>query len=851
YLDNATIQKIRFADANLDGVVKYDVQPLLKFAPMNAQSDLVYTTQNRNVAKYNNGTLQFTGQGETNAVVRVSGTDVSAVLPITVYKDLCLNKVVTVSSTNTTYRADYAVDTDTTVTRWQSNTNNQEWIQIDMGQAVSFDVVDIRWYSNGEAYNILTSNDGENWTSIKEVTGQASGAYVRYNFDEPITARYLKVQGISDSQYSIFSIRALQKYGSGEIEVEPWNLALGKIASCSTYDQNDKTKYNESYAIDGNESTRWASQRTDDQWYVVDLVQTASVSAVNILWEAAAGKEYKIQISDDGEIWTDMVHETSNTGAGWRKYNFSEKFSGRYVRMLGISRVGSYGYSIYELEVIGTDPSVNIVKEIKEISLSKNYLSVMKGQSASLYAITNPEVNSISVGWESSAPDIISVSEDGVITAMAASGAAIITAFSRFNKEIKAECMVSITPYQGMPVKVEAVKIKDISKDTFQVGKMYNLTAEILPENASNKNVTWSSSNPKVALVSAGGRMTAVAEGEVTITATSTASGLTDEVMLKIIKDEQEDPIRVESVKIKDISKDTFQVGKTYKFSAEVLPENASNKSIIWSSSNPNVALIDAEGRMTAVTAGKVTITVTSVASGVTDEVMLEIKDDQEQGGSTIPIPGDDKNETEGDTQEKPTKTHGGTVVLDKIDRVKTDIKENVLVSEGITGGFYDTNGRKVTNAIVKTKDEKYFILDENGEKYTDSMVEISNGTKYIAGSTGEVAKGTFVVVDGERYYTTKGTGKVVENKFFKVNGNKYKSDESGKVVCGSIVKANGDLYYTTRKTGKVVQNKVFKLAGKKYAALKSGKLAQSQWVKIEDGKKVYCDKNGVIVKTK
>lgn len=345
--------------------------------------------------------------------------------------------------------------------------------------------------------------------------------------------------------------------------------------------------------------------------------------------------------------------------------------------------------------------------------------------------------------------------------------------------------------------------------------------------------------------------MTAVAEGEVTITATSTASGLTDEVMLKIIKDEQEDPIRVESVKIKDISKDTFQVGKTYKFSAEVLPENASNKSIIWSSSNPNVALIDAEGRMTAVTAGKVTITVTSVASGVTDEVMLEIKDDQEQGGSTIPIPGDDKNETEGDTQEKPTKTHGGTVVLDKIDRVKTDIKENVLVSEGITGGFYDTNGRKVTNAIVKTKDEKYFILDENGEKYTDSMVEISNGTKYIAGSTGEVAKGTFVVVDGERYYTTKGTGKVVENKFFKVNGNKYKSDESGKVVCGSIVKANGDLYYTTRKTGKVVQNKVFKLAGKKYAALKSGKLAQSQWVKIEDGKKVYCDKNGVIVKTK
>lgn len=125
------------------------------------------------------------------------------------------------------------------------------------------------------------------------------------------------------------------------------NLAFMKKATASSSETNTFTP---DKATDGDrEGTRWASDYTDDQWIEVDLGQEYTIDQVNLKWEGAFGKEYKIMTSLDGENYTEAYHET-NGSAGLREITF-EPVNARYVKMQGIQRGSKYGYSIYEFEV--------------------------------------------------------------------------------------------------------------------------------------------------------------------------------------------------------------------------------------------------------------------------------------------------------------------------------------------------------------------------------------------------------------------------------------------------------------------------------------------------------------------
>ena len=80
--------------------------------------------------------------------VEVNGKDISASLPITVYKDMALKKTATASSSKAGYGVANAVDGNTDTTRWQSNTEGKEWIQVDLRKETTFDAIDLSWYSN-------------------------------------------------------------------------------------------------------------------------------------------------------------------------------------------------------------------------------------------------------------------------------------------------------------------------------------------------------------------------------------------------------------------------------------------------------------------------------------------------------------------------------------------------------------------------------------------------------------------------------------------------------------------------------------------------------------------------------
>jgi len=128
------------------------------------------------------------------------------------------------------------------------------------------------------------------------------------------------------------------------------NLALNKPTTTSSV---EAPGLEGGKAVDGSGATRWASAYSDAQWIFVDLGATYNVNRVKITWEAAYGRNYKIQVAPSATgPWTDMKTITSNTALVNDHTGLTG--SGRYVRMNGTLRGTAWGYSIFEMEVYGT-----------------------------------------------------------------------------------------------------------------------------------------------------------------------------------------------------------------------------------------------------------------------------------------------------------------------------------------------------------------------------------------------------------------------------------------------------------------------------------------------------------------
>ena len=158
----------------------------------------------------------------------------------------------------------------------------------------------------------------------------------------------------------------------------------------------------------------------------------------------------------------------------------------------------------------------------------------------------------------------------------------------------------------------------DQSELTIKVGKKATLTPTIEPADATNKNVTWSSSDEAVATVS-DGVVTGVKVGTAEITA-KTVNGLTAKATVTV----EEIPVTNITLPTKEAS---MTIGGTMDLKPTIEPADATNTHISWSSSNPDVATVDANGRVTAKGAGTATITGTA-ASGVKVTLVVTVSDE-------------------------------------------------------------------------------------------------------------------------------------------------------------------------------------------------------------------------------
>ncbi|MBE1489072.1 discoidin domain-containing protein [Plantactinospora soyae] len=127
----------------------------------------------------------------------------------------------------------------------------------------------------------------------------------------------------------------------------PALISQGRPATASSTENGGTPA---SAAVDGDNGTRWSSAFTDPQWLQVDLGASAAISQVVLRWEAAHGRAFQIQVSENASTWTNVYSTTTATG-GNQTLNVTG--TGRYVRMYGTARATGYGYSLWEFQVIG------------------------------------------------------------------------------------------------------------------------------------------------------------------------------------------------------------------------------------------------------------------------------------------------------------------------------------------------------------------------------------------------------------------------------------------------------------------------------------------------------------------
>ena len=244
------------------------------------------------------------------------------------------------------YPASAAVDGNTG-TRWSSAFSDPQWLQVDLGSSASITQVVLQWEAAyAKAFQIQTSTDGTNWTTIYSTTTGTGGTQT---LNVTGSGRYIRMYGtVRATQYG-YSLWEFQVYGSlagGTCGTA--NAALNQPATASS---TENAGFPASAAVDGNTGTRWSSAFSDPQWLQVDLGSTKNICQVTLDWETAYAKAFQIQTSNDGTSWTTIYSTTTGTG-GTQTLNVTG--SGRYIRMYGTVRATQYGYSLWEFGVYTT-----------------------------------------------------------------------------------------------------------------------------------------------------------------------------------------------------------------------------------------------------------------------------------------------------------------------------------------------------------------------------------------------------------------------------------------------------------------------------------------------------------------
>ncbi|MBQ9298020.1 MAG: Ig-like domain-containing protein [Clostridia bacterium] len=279
------------------------------------------------------------------------------------------------------------------------------------------------------------------------------------------------------------------------------------------------------------------------------------------------------------------------------------------------------------LETVYTKCVIDVRVPVESLKLNHSSVKLLAGETNILAPIIGPEDATISkVEWASGNKNIVIVTDEGLLIGLK-KGKTTVTAILRDpdgnvikgsdGKTIVAYCNVEVP--ESLLVDVTGITLNKANL-SLQQDATENLKATLIPADATNTSVIWSSSNTNVAVVNANGLVRAIAPGTATITAATSIGEKTARCNVTVTEKIDNS---VKSISLNQTSMSLEKDGVS-QLVATITPTNAEDKTIIWSSSNYMVADVDNNGRVTAIDAGTATITV-ETANGKTASCVVSV----------------------------------------------------------------------------------------------------------------------------------------------------------------------------------------------------------------------------------
>lgn len=304
--------------------------------------------------------------------------------------------------------------------------------------------------------------------------------------------------------------------------------------------------------------------------------------------------KYEIQGWKDEIGWLDVKSDNHGFECDLDASQIVFKEAGHYDITLTPRTVVPY------FNTIGGSCSFEVFEHATSVEIPSD-LRIGIGESSKLSAIVQPEGKTLDkVTWKTTDVVIASVDDDGLVKGHSRGSCKIIA--TSVDGGHTAICDVTVV----QPVESVSVSSKDVS---LKVGEVKLLEATVYPVNADDKSIVWTSADELIAKVAEDGIVTAIAPGNTEILAVSNYNHkITDACAVTVIQPAT--GITIDETQVELIEEESMQLHVT------VLPENASNKSVSWTSSDMSIAMISQDGMLYAIKPGKATIMATAVDGG-------------------------------------------------------------------------------------------------------------------------------------------------------------------------------------------------------------------------------------------
>lgn len=616
----------------------------------------------------------------------------------------------------TMWRTEYIQDP--TITDEEKANEN---ITLSWNSPQTFDTVKVKWgggYMKG--YKLQTSDDGETWTDMYEVTSGIASEYRNIRLKEAVTTSHLRLQGITFGAYC-FEIYEIQVYDQTNVPVESINLnyTSKKLNLDKEEDNKVELEYNIAPSNTSQTDVVWSSSNEAVAEVKNGVVAGKSVGRADITIASKDNPNVKktcvvyvskeldkskvTAVRNDKNInvnWTKVAHASSYVLSRYNKSTgivndiyegtdtaFEDKdlTSGKYVYTVkAIVDENAADANLYSNSVSEESEAVIIPESVTGIEVANDYqhMGLFVGGSGKIrYSVIPSNATNTNVTFKSLNEKVAIVDANGVVTGVSEGNADIVITTEEGGFEAKCTVRVDGIDARG----IERVGDKTV---TMGLNQTRQLQVKITPSDATNKNVQWTSSNNSVATVDSNGVVISKNSGSTIITAT-THNGLKTEFFMEV-----ETPVTNITLNSNEIN---LNPGGTFKLDATVNPSNASNKNIKWISANESIATVDQSGNVTADVAGTTYISAVSADGKVVATCTVNVSKPVVTKPAKVKI--------------KSAKKKGKKVTL-KWKKI-SDVAGYVVYMKTNSGKF------KAVKTVKKAKTVKAVISLKKGNKYS------------------------------------------------------------------------------------------------------------------------------------